>query len=126
MNGNQENNAFQYTYSAKEQAEIRRIRGKYIPKEENKMETLRRLDAQVNQKAVMYALIAGVAGALVLGLGMSCCLVWADRLFVPGVAVGVIGIALLSVAYPLYNCILRKERKRIAPQILRLTDELMK
>lgn len=124
MENNQ--NGFQYTYSAKEQAEIKRIRSKYTPKEENKMEQLQRLDASATQKATMYAIIVGVIGALILGAGMSCCMVWTDALLIPGIVIGVIGMAVLAVAYPLYNRTLKKERERIAPEILRLTDELMK
>jgi uncharacterized membrane protein YeaQ/YmgE (transglycosylase-associated protein family) len=124
MENNQ--NGFQYTYSAKEQAEIKRIRSKYTPKEENKMEQLQRLDASATQKATMYAIIVGVIGALILGTGMSCCMVWTDALLIPGIVIGVIGMAVLAVAYPLYNRTLKKERERIAPEILRLTDELMK
>ena len=126
MEGNQENKTFQYTYSAREQDELKRIRSKYIPKEENKMETLRRLDAQVGQKATMYAIIVGVIGALILGIGMCCCMVWAERFFALGIIVGVIGMAILGIAYPLYNRTIKKERERIAPEILRLTEELMK
>lgn len=124
MENNQ--NGFQYTYSAKEQAEIKRIRSKYTPKEENKMEQLQRLDASATQKATMYAIIVGVIGALILGAGMSCCMVWTDALLIPGIVIGIIGMAVLAVAYPLYNRTLKKERERIAPEILRLTDELMK
>lgn len=125
MDKNQ-NNTFQYTYSAREQAQIKAIRSKYLPREENKMEQLRRLDASVTQKATMYALIAGVIGALILGIGMCCCMVWAGAWFVPGIVIGLTGMALASAAYPIYNRVLKKERKRIAPEILRLTDELMK
>ena len=126
MMENKQSNTFQYTYSAREQAEIKRIRSKYIPKEENKMEQLQRLDASATQKATMYAIIVGVIGALILGTGMSCCMVWTDALLIPGIVIGVIGMAVLAVAYPLYNRTLKKERERIAPEILRLTDELMK
>lgn len=126
MNDIQKNNTFQYTYSAKEQEELKRIRSKYAPKEENKMDMLRRLDAQVYQKATMYAIIVGVIGALILGTGMSCCMVWGGAVFVLGIIVGVIGLAVVGLAYPLYNRTLKKERERIAPEVLRLTDELMK
>ena len=124
MENNQK--GFQYTYSAKEQAEIKRIRSKYVPKEENKLEQLQRLDASATQKATMYAIIVGVIGALIMGAGMSCCMVWTDALLIPGIVIGIISMAVLAVAYPLYNRTLKKERERIAPEILRLTDELMK
>ena len=126
MNEDQKNATFQYTYSAREQEELKRIRNKYLPKEENKMELLRRLDAQVTQKATMYSIIVGVIGTLILGLGMCCCLVWADSVFILGIIVGVIGMAILSLAYPLYNRTIKKERERVAPEVLRLTEELMK
>ncbi|MBQ7981597.1 MAG: hypothetical protein IJ305_08325 [Oscillospiraceae bacterium] len=114
-----------YTYSAKEQAEIKKIREKYVPKEADKMEQLRRLDAGVTQKGTVISLVVGIIGALVLGVGMCCCMVWTE-LFVLGIAVGIIGIAAVSAAYPLYNYVTKKEREKIAPEIIRLTDELMK
>ena len=118
--------AFQYTYSAREQAEIKRIRNKYLPREESKLEQLQRLDASVTQKATMLSIIVGVLGSLLLGLGMSCCMVFSRQWFIPGIVIGVLGLLVVSAAYPLYNRVLKKERERIAPEILRLTDELMK
>ena len=116
---------FSYTYSAKEQEEIKKIREKYAPKEADKMEQLRRLDAGVTQKGTVVSLVVGIIGALILGTGMSMCMVWTE-LFVLGIIVGVIGIAAVSLAYPLYNYVTKKEREKIAPEIIRLTDELMK
>ena len=122
---NQEN-TFEYTYSAPQQEEIKRIREKYLPKEEDKMEQLRRLDQSAVQKGMMVSLIVGVIGALVLGLGMSCCMVWGGDLFIPGIIIGIVGLVGVSLAYPLYARITERERKKIAPEILRLTEELMK
>lgn len=123
---NNENKGFNYTYSAKEQEEVKNIRKKYMPQEEDKMQLLRRLDESVNQKASVISLVIGIIGALIMGIGMSCCMVWADVLFIPGIVIGVIGIALVCLAYPAYNKTLKKEREKIAPEIIRLTDELMK
>ena len=117
---------FQYTYSASQQKEVRNIRNKYTQKEESKMERLRRLDRSVNEKATAVSLCTGILGTLLLGLGMSCAMVWQGTWFVPGILIGAIGISILSAAYPLYLRTIKKERKRIAPEILRLTDELMK
>ena len=116
---------FSYTYSAKQQEEIQKIRKKYVPKEADKMEYLRRLDASVAQKSTVISLAAGIIGALILGVGMCCCLVWTD-LFVLGIVVGIIGISAVSAAYPVYNYVTKKEREKIAPEIIRLTDELMR
>lgn len=116
---------FSYTYSAKQQEEIKKIREKYVPKEADKMEQLRRLDRSVTQKGTVISLIVGIIGALVLGVGMCCCLVW-KNLFVLGIIVGAVGIAAVSAAYPLFNYVTKKEREKISPEIIRLTDELMK
>lgn len=127
---------FNYTYSAKKQEEIKAIRKKYTeqPKEEDKIAKLRRLDAGVTKKATTVSLIVGILGALILGFGMS--LIMSDlsdimglqqnMAIIIGVIVGVIGIIPVSVAYPLYNSIVKTERKKIAPEIIRLTDELLK
>ena len=119
------NPSFEYTYSAQEQEEIKKIREKYLPPEERetKMEQLRRLDADVYRKAEAWSLVVGILSALVLGVGMCCCLVW--NLFALGIPVGVVGIAGVCLAYPLYTWLIRREQARIAPQILKLTDELM-
>lgn len=118
--------SFKYTYSAEQQEEIRKIRKKYVQKEENKMEQLRRLDASVTQKANAISIAVGFFGTLLLGIGMSCTMVWSDSLFILGIIIGIIGIAVVSAAYPIYNYVTKKEREKIAPEIIRLTDELMK
>ena len=117
---------FSYAYSAKQQDEINRIRQKYMPREEDRMEQLRRLDASVYKKGTIVSLIVGIVSALVMGTGMSCVLVWGDTMFVPGLIIGVIGLVGVALAYPLYTVITRKEKERLAPEILRLTEELMK
>ena len=116
---------FSYTYSAKEQEEKKKIREKYVPKEADKMEQLRRLDAGVTQKGTVISLVVGIIGALILGTGMSMCMVWTE-LFVLGIIVGIVGIVMVSAAYPLYSYVTKKEREKIAPEIMRLTEELMK
>ena len=117
---------FNYTYSAKEQEELKKIRQKYMPKEADKMEQLRSLDRSVTKKGTTVSLIVGIIGALILGLGMCCTMVWADQWFIPGVVIGLAGLVVVGTAYPLYLHVTKKERAKIAPEILRLTDELMK
>ena len=121
-----DNYSYKYTYSAIEHEEVKSIREKYIPQDENKLEKLRRLDASVNRKATVFSMIFGMIGALIMGIGMCCCLVWAGIWFVPGIVIGVLGIALISMAYPVYSVTLKKERQKIAPEIIRLSDELLK
>lgn len=65
-------------------------------------------------------------GALVMGTGMCCTMVWAESWFIPGIFIGLLGIAIVGAAYPVYRRVTKKERERIAPEILQLTDELLK
>lgn len=125
MSNQEHGETFRYSYRAGDQEEIRRIREKYVPKEEDKLERLRRLDAGVTQKGTVTALILGVLGCLILGTGMSMIMVWGGELFLPGVIVGVVGLAAVMAAFPVYGHVVKKERERLAPEILRLTDELI-
>lgn len=120
------NKTFTYNYSSSQQAEIRSIREKYAPKEEDKMEQLRRLDESATKPGMIAALVVGILSTLVLGVGMCCTMVWAGQWFIPGIIIGVVGILGVISAYPLYSRITKKCRERIAPDILRITDELMK
>ena len=117
---------FYYTYSAKQQEEIQNIRKKYLVREEDKMELLRRLDRSATKKGAIISTVLGVVSCLLLGVGMCCTMVWMDRWFVPGIVIGVIGIIGVAAAYPLYARITKKEREKLAPQILKLTEELSK
>ncbi|MBQ7943373.1 MAG: hypothetical protein IJ326_04840 [Lachnospiraceae bacterium] len=116
--------SFEYTYSAKQQKEIEAIRKKYLPKEEDKMEMIRRLDRSTERPGVIISLVVGIVGSLILGIGMCCTMVWTDMLFIPGIIIGLIGMAILSVAYPLYKSITKKQREKVAEKILALSEEL--
>ena len=134
MEGKNTESSFKYTYSAKEQDEIKRIRQKYQSQEEDSMTRLRKLDAAATSKATVIALVLGIVGALILGMGMSLIMTDLASLLgmtgmtnmVVGIIAGVSGIILAALAYPVYSKVLEREREKIAPEILRLTDELMK
>ena len=89
------------------------------------------LHARPTKRAQAAAISVGVIGSLVLGTGMSLAMtdfgaILGDFALVMGILTGIIGMVLVALAYPIYNRVLKKQRKRIAPQILKLTDELMK
>lgn len=125
---------FRYTYSAKEQAEIEKIRDKYATKEESKLDRLRRLDQNVTKKAQVASLVVGIIGALIMGFGMSLCMTefseilgsYSDYALLIGIIVGLFGALLVSLAYPIYLFVTHRERRKIAPEILKLSDELLK
>lgn len=120
---------FTYTYSAKEQEEIKKIRDKYAPptKEESSIEQLRRLDKSATKGATVVSLIVGILSALIMGVGMCCTMLpgW-ERYFIPGVAVGVVGIIGMIAAYPVYTHMVRRKRAKLSSEILKLSEELMK
>lgn len=116
------NETFTYTYSAQQQEELRRLRDRYLPPAETPLDQLRRLERSVTRKGTLVSVAAGTAGALLLGLGMCCTMVWSG-LFVPGVAVGLAGIAAMAAALPLYNWVTRRERQKLAPLVRELTRD---
>lgn len=126
-----ENNSFEYTYSAQRQQEVEEIRKAYLPKEEDKLEQLRKLHALPARKATAASIALGVMGALILGTGMSLCMTelgaaLGNLSMVIGILVGVAGIVPVALAYPFFKRTLKKEREKIAPEILKLSDELLK
>lgn len=125
---------FSYTYSATEQEEIRKIREKYQLKKEDDLSKLRKLDSEVTQKATTSSLGMGIIGTLIMGTGMSLVMTDIGTLFgiqgflsiVIGIVVGMVGVVFIEVAYPVYSTRLKKEREKVASEILRITEELMK
>ena len=127
----EKNEGFSFTYSAEQQKEVEAIRKKYLPQEEDKMEELRRLHSIPTQKAQTAAIAVGVIGALIMGTGMSLAMTdigatLGNFALAVGILVGLVGMVLVALAYPIYNRVLKKNRERIAPEVLKLADELMK
>lgn len=120
-----ENKTFRYSYSATQNKEVESIRNRYLPKEENKLEILKKLDSRVQSAGMIESLCLGIVGALVFGVGMCFgldALKGADFLaFLFGIA----GTAMMLPAYPLYKRISKKTKARFSPEILRLSEEIM-
>lgn len=125
---------FKFTYSAKEQDEIKRIRQKYTVQEESGINKLRKLDTRATGRATVISLVMGSIGTLVMGTGMS--LIMTDlagilgmeyiESVIVGSIIGVVGMILVALAYPVYKKVLKIEHEKIAPEILRLSEELLK
>ena len=121
----------------KNRDEVKRIREKYTEpaaKEESAIDRLRKLDARVTNRSTAVSLVFGILGTLILGCGMSLAMTdIGTRLSIPanlslllGICIGLLGILFIALAYPIYKRVLKKERARVAPEILRLTEELLK
>ena len=117
-------NTFQYTYSAPENQEVLNIRKKYLPREESKLDELKRLDRLVQSSGVMESLCAGTGGALVFGVGF--CLTRGIIGGMPwlGMLLEVVGMAAMIVAFPMYRKFFNKAKAKYTPRILELTAEL--
>ena len=121
-----ENQSFTYNYSAARNKEVEHIRRKYMPREESKLETLKKLDSRVQRAGMIEGLSLGIIGALVFGIGM-CFLLhvfsgasWLSALFM------IIGTLIMIPAYPIYRRIARKTKADLSPEILRLSEEIIK
>lgn len=119
-----ESNKFHYVYNANNQDEVKKIREKYISEQEDKMKQLRKLDESVTTPGMVVSLIFGVIGTLIFGLGLCCCLVWSQ--FGLGILLGLIGMVGIILAYPMYSMITKKRKEQLAPEIIKLCDELLK
>ena len=118
---------FVYRYSAKQNKEIQEIRQKYLPREESGLEELKRLDYMVRSSGMMESLCFGIGGVLVFGLGLCLAMqVIGNGIFliVLGVLFGIIGMAGMIVAYPIYRKVFSETKEKLAPRILALSAEL--
>lgn len=125
------NNSFKITYSAKKREEVEKIRSKYIEPENDKMRMLKELDETPERKARALSLTTGIIGILLFGLGMSLALSELGALLggyaiLVGAVSGALGLIMMISAHPLYHKRLKAERKKIAPEVIKLTDELLK
>lgn len=116
---------FSYSYSSKEQKQLEKIREKYISKEEKESvyDVVRKVDESVTSMGTIAGLVIGIVFALIFGTGLSMILVW-EEFFVIGIVIGVFGLIGMCFAYPAYMYVTKKQREKVAPEIIRLTEEI--
>ena len=91
------------------------------------MVQLRKLDRNVTLYSTIPAVLLGIIGALLLGIGICCATIESWSVFlIPGIVSGIIGLLIMAMAYPLYSIVLKRKQAEAAPQILRLSEEIMK
>ena len=117
-------NTFSYTYSARENQEVLNIRKKYLPREETKLEELKRLDHLVQNSGVTESLCAGIGGCLIFGLGLCFVLEVTGRIIWLGVILGLVGTVGMLAAFPVYRKYFNKAKAQHTPRILELAAEL--
>ena len=111
---------------------VQKIRTQYTEKQHTQLDALKALDAKVKKPANIFAYIFGILSAIIMGCGMS--LVMTDigamlgmsNTMTLGIIIGVVGLLLAVINYPIYKGILSSRKKKYAQQIIALSDELMK
>ena len=117
----------QETNKQQEAQQVSEIRSRYAVKSvsEEKIDKLTRLDRQARRPAEIFAYTFGALGALVLGVGMCLAMEIIGSLMPLGIVIGVIGIVMVAVNCPIYKRILSQRKKKYAPEIVALSDELL-
>jgi hypothetical protein len=104
---------------------IERIRASYTEREMTKFDELKELDRRVKRPAEIFAYVFGSVSSLVLGTGMSLAMKVIGNSMALGIGVGLLGILLVSVNYPIYKRILQSRKNKYAKQIFELSDGLL-
>ena len=99
------------------------IRRQYLEKGSSKLEQLQALHEKVKAPGTVIACILGILGALLMGAGMAHVIVWSS--FQLGLGLSIPGMALVLLAYPIYQIITGMRKKKYARQILALSEEIM-
>ncbi len=110
---------------------IQKIRTQYTEKEATELDALRELDSRVKRPANVFAYIFGSVSAIIMGSGMSLVMtdigatVGINEPMVPGIIIGVVGMLMAIINYPIYKSVLASRKKKYAAQIIALTDKLI-
>ena len=110
---------------------VQKIRTEYTEKEHTKLDELKELDSKVKRPANVFAYIAGSLGAIIMGSGMSLVMTDIGKMFgvsdgmVPGIIIGIVGMFIVIINYPIYKRILGSRRKKYADKIIEISDKLM-
>lgn len=122
-----DNNDFKFKYEApttEERKEIESIRNSYLrEKTPTKLQELRSLNNKVKRIPVIVALIIGVLGTLVFGLGFAMLLEW--NMIFAGIIVSIVGVIPMLSAHPIYIKIMANLKEKYADEILKISEELL-
>jgi hypothetical protein len=100
------------------------IQSLYLEHSPTKLDQLKELNRLSLKSGRTIAVVIGVLSSLVLGAGMSMVMEW-KSLFVLGIAVGVVGLFGCLVAYPIYRSTTARKKTLYAPQIIKLSNEII-
>ena len=108
-----------------------KIRTQYMEKTPSELDALRALDAKVKRPASVFAYVFGSISAIIMGAGMSLIMtdigaaIGMNSTMVPGITIGLVGMIMVLVNYPIYKGILSIRKKKYSAEILNLSDKIM-
>lgn len=114
---------YEYNPAKNDTARAEAIRKQYMERGITKMDALEALHTKVKTPGMVTASIIGVFGSLVMGAGMSNIMVW-DNMAV-GLVLGIPGLVMMILAFPVYKVITDRRKKKYAPQIMELSGEIL-
>ena len=110
---------------------VQKIRTQYTEKEHTELDELKELDRKVKRPANVFAYIFGSISAIIMGSGMSLVMtdigttIGMENAMVPGIVIGVVGMLMAIINYPIHKSVLASRRKKYADQIMKLSDKIM-
>ena len=110
---------------------VQKIRTQYTERETTELDELRMLDTRVKRPANIFAYVFGSISAVIMGCGMS--LVMTDigeslgmsNSMIPGIIIGVVGLAMAALTYPIYSKLLASRKRAYADEIIALSEKIM-
>ncbi|MBQ2725906.1 MAG: dihydropteridine reductase [Clostridia bacterium] len=108
-----------------------KIRAQYMEKQVSELDELRALDTKVKKPANIFGYVFGILSAIVMGAGMSLTMtelgenLGIGNPMVLGITVGIVGMVMAIVNYPIYKIILNSRREQYADEILALSEKIM-
>jgi len=111
---------------------VQKIRTQYTEKQHIELDVLKELDAKVKRPANVFAYTFGAVSAVVMGAGMSLvmteigAIIGLASAMIPGIIIGVVGMGMALSTYPIYKKMLSARKKKYAPEIMKLSDKIMK
>lgn len=111
---------------------VQKIRTQYTEKQHTELDALKALDAKVKKPANVFAYTYGSVSAIIMGTGMSLVMTEIGEIIglanamVPGILIGIVGMGMALLTYPIYKKMLNARKKKYAPEILKLSEKIMK
>ncbi len=110
---------------------VQKIRTQYTERENTQLDALKALDKKVKKPANVFAVVFGIISAIVMGSGMSLVMtdigsiIGIESPMFPGIIIGVVGLVMALLTYPMYKKILNSRKKKYASEIIKLSDSIM-